>query len=593
MGSSKKSRMVKLSLSKADPPEDNSPPSSSLVPPPENEPAPADSVDDDRRSLISEEPRALQVIVLGPTGGPREDRVTSLLVKSLATDWTPNSMVAVDAGTLLVGIIKILRQSKSKGEANDEGGSKNEDNIVKSGPFAGLLLPGVRDETNAAYIFRRIIGSVLITHPHLDHVAGFAINTPVLEAGYEPKPLAALPSVVDALKTHVFNQIIWPNLSDEDGGVGLITYKRLTEGGNPVMGAGDEKGYVQACEGLLVLAYGVSHGHGPPSMETEADSFIRRASNVFFPGDINRPSVGSASGTPSAPRSPYPSREISHSVTESSAFFLRDQQTKAEILVFGDVEPDSISQEPRNRKVWEIAASKIVSRRLRAIFIECSYSNATEDVSLFGHLCPRHLIEELTVLGQIVAKAKGVNLPILPSTIAKRKREPSSDADAEPPISPKSKRASTSDKGKGRGVATPSQSSRALSKGISDGVGESSDSVPLAKLRHRSSAQHVPTISKTRAWEKDLSDDAGDTSGSGLKETIRRRPSAQHVAASFRAVNEKPLIGLSIFVIHVKEDMSDSPDPRETILVELKELEQQAGLGCDFNFPKRGESIFL
>ncbi|KAL4871277.1 cAMP phosphodiesterases class-II-domain-containing protein [Aspergillus spectabilis] len=572
MPPSKKNRSGKQSPVKAETPEDDGPPTQT------------GPTDGDKQSIISEEDRAIQVVVLGPTGGPREDRVTSLLVKSLATEWTPNSMVAVDAGTMLCGIINVLRQSKDEeGSKNTEGSKKkadykNEDGIVKSGPFAGLRLPHARDTANAAYIFRQIIGSVLITHSHLDHISGLAINTPVLEAGHAPKTIAALPPVVDALKTHVFNSVIWPNLSDEDGGVGTITYQRLVDGGNALLGRGQEKGYVQACEGLLVMGFGISHGHGPPLKETDAE-ILRRASSVFLSGPVDR----SATGTPSAPRSPYPSREISYGTVESSAFFLRDQHTGAEILVFGDVEPDTISQNPRNKKVWEIAAPKVVSRQLRAIFIECSYSDATEDVSLFGHLCPRHLVDELTVLGQIVAQAKGLISPIMPST-TKRKREPSSDPISETPLSPKTKRASASDKSKGkeRGNTEP-QHTRFLER------------TSEARETSESPFKVVPTLShnKGTSSSKDMSDGASEISSQKPIITVRRRPSAHHVSTSFRAINEKPLLGLSIFVIHVKEDMSDSPHPREKILEELKKLEELVGLGCEFHFPRRGESIFL
>lgn len=87
-----------------------------------------------------------------------------------------------------------------------------------------------------------------------------------------------------------------------------------------------------------------------------------------------------------------------HSITESSAFFLLDHHTRKEIIIFGDVEPDSISRQPRNQRVWEIAAPKIANGVLGAIFIECSYSDSVDDAFLYGHLCPRHLITELSIL---------------------------------------------------------------------------------------------------------------------------------------------------------------------------------------------------
>lgn len=66
---------------------------------------------------------------------------------------------------------------------------------------------------------------------------------------------------------------------------------------------------------------------------------------------------------------------------ESSAFFIREQHSGREIIIFGDVEPDSISVEPRNKRVWEAAAPRIASGKLRAIFIECSYTDDVEDES--------------------------------------------------------------------------------------------------------------------------------------------------------------------------------------------------------------------
>lgn len=131
---------------------------------------------------------------------------------------------------------------------------------MTEGPFKGLELPHETAEANAAHVFREIIGAVLITHAHLDHISGLAINTPILEAGSGPKPVGALPSVLTAIKNHMFNDVIWPNLSDEDGGAGLLTYQRLVDGGNPRFGSGDGRGYVRACNGLLTKCLSVSHG---------------------------------------------------------------------------------------------------------------------------------------------------------------------------------------------------------------------------------------------------------------------------------------------------------------------------------------------
>lgn len=169
-------------------------------------------------------------------------------------------MIAVDAGTLLAGIIRTLDLYLTE--------TKEGEIQMKDGPFVGLNMPFRTAQANGAFIFRELIGAFLLTHPHLDHLAGMAINTPILEAGSGPRHLAALPSIVDAIKNHMFNDVIWPNLSDEDGGAGFITYQRLVDGGNPRFGIGEARGYVQVCNGLLTKCLAVSHGrcrqkHGP------------------------------------------------------------------------------------------------------------------------------------------------------------------------------------------------------------------------------------------------------------------------------------------------------------------------------------------
>ena len=162
--------------------------------------------------------------------------------------------------------------------------------MVKAGAFAGLTVPYKTPQANAAHIFREILGAVLVTHPHLDHLSGLAINTPMLEAGNGPKALTALPSVVTAIKSHMFNDVIWPNLSDEDGGAGLLTYQRLVEGGNPRFGRGESRGYVRACNGLLTKCLGVSHGRCRQQYHPEGSGQHRIGSTVLASDQLMLPS---------------------------------------------------------------------------------------------------------------------------------------------------------------------------------------------------------------------------------------------------------------------------------------------------------------
>src|SRR5262249_21012220 len=100
--------------------------------------------------------------------------------------------------------------------------------------------------------------------PHLDHLSAMGINTPALEYGREAKTIVALDSTIEAIKSHIFNDSIWPNLSDEGSGVGFVTYRRLKEGGNNRLGSGDARGYVRVCDNLATLCMGVTHGKCRP-----------------------------------------------------------------------------------------------------------------------------------------------------------------------------------------------------------------------------------------------------------------------------------------------------------------------------------------
>ncbi|KAJ5523952.1 Cyclic-AMP phosphodiesterase class-II [Penicillium frequentans] len=482
---------------------------------------------------------SFEVIVLGPTGGPCEDRTTGLLVRTKSTNWSPGSIVAVDAGTMLAGIIRILKPHFPSSNSK----TSRANPVLKEGPMKGLNLPFVTAEANAAYVFRELIGAFLITHPHLDHVSGLAINTPIIEAGSGPKPVAALPSVLAAIKNHVFNDVIWPNLSDEDGGAGLLTYQRLVEGGNPRFGNGESRGYVRACQGIMTKCLSVSHGRCKQRYHPESGVHHRVGSAVFNHGEprLLRPRAISvdqpSEGYYSPARSPrlIPGEPMLATV-ESSAFFLRDHESGNEIIVFGDVEPDSISLEPRNRRVWETAAPKIANGKLRTIFIECSYTDSIDDVYLYGHLCPRHLVAELTVLADLVMYSRDNQYA---GTDRKRKR-PILGESLLDENSPRNKRTLSSSSGKAR-----SSSSR----------GPYNE--PLDGLSDLYTFEEFDPPDPTR-WA---------------------------------TVETPPLAGLSIYIIHIKETLKDDGSPGPRIIQELNDHSDAVRLGCSFSLPNTSEAI--
>lgn len=225
---------------------------------------------------------AIQVICLASGGGPAEDNVTGFLVRSGATNWARNSLLAVDAGCHLASIINILQEHGFKRvcpepdwEAIDLKTAKGRSAAIEpsdaypsmtgttltTGPFAGFSFSHLNARANALQLVRDLISTYMITHPHLDHLSGFAINTAAFHNTSRPKCLAGLPSTINAIKQHIFNDVIWPNLTDEEGGVGFVTFQRLAEGGNVALGEGGSRGFMEVVEGLGVKGFKISHGH--------------------------------------------------------------------------------------------------------------------------------------------------------------------------------------------------------------------------------------------------------------------------------------------------------------------------------------------
>jgi cAMP phosphodiesterase len=101
---------------------------------------------------------------------------------------------------------------------------------------------------------------------------------------------------------------------------------------------------------------------------------------------------------------------------ESTAFLVRNGE--AALLYFGDTGADSVEHTDKIRKVWEAVSPLVKGGRLKAIFIEVSFPNEQPIQSLFGHLTPALLMQELSVLATV---SGGRSLKGLPVVITHRK----------------------------------------------------------------------------------------------------------------------------------------------------------------------------
>tara|TARA_R110002003_G_scaffold244_5_gene17460 strand:- start:1661 stop:3469 length:1809 start_codon:yes stop_codon:yes gene_type:complete len=592
-----------------------------------------------RVSGHSNEP-AIQVICLGSGGGPSEDNVTGFLVRSTATKWSKNSVIAVDAGSHLAAITRILekhfplvsnpdpvsrpppipRNGNGTGRDDDllspgtaRGALTDDDSDVgtpyseaeapitittlNTGAFAGLPFPHASARANALHIVREHISTYLITHPHLDHISGFVINTAAFHNTSRPKRLAALPFTVNAIKTHLFNNIIWPNLTDEEGGVGLVTFQRLAEGGNIALGEGSGRGFIEVCDGLGVKGFKVSHGQcmsapgrgqrssnpnipetpGLPLSHHQVDGREGRSLSFSLP-------TQSAPGTPGLMALAEQGRRASggvpintdHCVIDSTAYFIRTESTtttpKREVLIFGDVEPDSLSLLPRNAHIWAEAAPKVAAGILTGIFIEVSYTNAQGDAVLFGHLAPRHLLAELQILAEMVKECRREHEREKEEARKGRKRKRASRTEGLHIDGPKAKTVHLT-----KGVDSPLTS---VAPPFSD-----DERLPDYDTSHTPTGTHTPNPA--------LLSSTSHPAALNLSSV-----SAEHNRAMLAAAFEAPLKGVKVVIIHVKDTFSDGPLVGDQILEELRAGEREAGekgrgLGCSFEVSRSGESYWF
>ena len=166
-------------------------------------------------------------IPLGVKGGLREDNLSSyLLAPKGSTDF-----IALDAGTLLAG----LRQAR----------------IMES--FQDIRVPVDSELILEGWVLQHHIKAYLISHAHIDHVAGLVLNAP----DDNSKEILGIDSTIDYIRDYLFNWKIWPNFGDEGEGFQLKKYHyvRLTPG----------EEHQIAETSMSVVPFVLSHSNGYPS----------------------------------------------------------------------------------------------------------------------------------------------------------------------------------------------------------------------------------------------------------------------------------------------------------------------------------------
>ena len=254
---------------------------------------------------------SFQVIPLGVKGGIDESNLSAYMIAPQGSD----AYVCLDAGTLYYGIEKAIQ---------------------------GKLFHGT-----AADVLQKNIKGYLISHAHLDHLAGMVINSPDDSA----KNIYGLDFCLDVLKDKYFTWKSWANFANEGDkpALGKYHYSMLTPGiETPLQNTG-----------MQVTAFALSHANP----------------------------------------------------TQSTAFLVRHKESY--LLYLGDTGADSVEHSHKMHQLWLQVAPLMKAKKLKALFIETSFSNEQPDKQLFGHLTPHWLMQELQDLASLSGTEALKDFPVV------------------------------------------------------------------------------------------------------------------------------------------------------------------------------------
>lgn len=201
--------------------------------------------------------------------------------------------------------------------------------------------------------------------------------------------------------------------------------QRPAKSRRPKTASGSEKAEPPVSDLQPIISNDTESSDSPESAGGRNGSHPSRGSKFDLARDVCNGN-GSAPGSTTTTTTPHHHTHTGGGATmDSTAFFLTNKETGQEVLFFGDVEPDCVSRSPRNRRVWQHAASRFAVDRLNTVFLECSFPAAQPTEFLWGHLSTSHLYDELKVLARCVKSERAV--------LARTERTTKRDVSSAPP----------------------------------------------------------------------------------------------------------------------------------------------------------------
>lgn len=254
---------------------------------------------------------------------------------------------------------------------------------------------------------------------------------------------------------------------------------------------------------------------------------------------------------------------------DSTAFFITNELNGKDVLFFGDVEPDSVSQSPRNGRVWAHAARQFAAGKLNTVFLECSFPASHPTEFLYGHLSVAHVFDELrTMATGVVAERKRMN--------ARRKRQPGA---AVPKVSSTATHASSD-------IQAPSS----LFNGSSSALGLEGHRMDLGQFKMRT----LPSIPALNTAESSIKSEELSESLHGLSVVIIHVKTAlfpSFAASTAAGSASSSATGSSSSASTPDERHMDPRSMRDRIEDELNEAEEEHGYGVRFVMAQQGLRI--
>lgn len=209
-----------------------------------------------------------------------------------------------------------------------------------------------------------------------------------------------------AIRNHVWNGDPAVVLRDKIKGY-LISHPHLDHVSGLILNSPDDSAKpiygIESCLTVIRDKYFTWQSWANFANEGEKPTLNKYTYKTLIPGTTRTLEGTSLSVTPYL---------LSHVNPYNSTAFLIHNNASA-ILYLGDTGADRIEKSDKLAELWRTVAPLIKEKKLKAIFIEVSFSNAQPDQLLFGHLTPALLMEELNNLAGYLPDGAMNGLPIV------------------------------------------------------------------------------------------------------------------------------------------------------------------------------------